>query len=234
MNNSRNYRDMPTSLDSDFSREYSPEVLADIKVATSAAVRWFSRKGAPIRDWRDLYHEGWCASLEALPRFDPDKGDLRAYLFGTLKRALGNAISREITPLSLGGRWTMAKYRQRAEDVDIDAISSAVPTPESIALGRERINRSTKWRLRFYRIVDSVLGQLGEVEATYARHLNGLDGLPEIPSREVARLYDVPVRDVYKAQSRFQSALQVSVDLYILNRQSQEDSDGENESDTST
>lgn len=76
---------------------------AEVQALCASVARQVTGAYARRCEWTDreeLEQEAWCAMLTALPGFDPARGDLGGYLYGTAQRAVHRFAWRQGSALS--------------------------------------------------------------------------------------------------------------------------------------
>jgi RNA polymerase sigma-70 factor (ECF subfamily) len=136
----------------------SPAALAELLVATVPSLkRWVhGRVPSTMRghlDTTELSHEVALLAVRALPRFRPEHS-------GSM-----TAFTRRIAMNRLRDEYRRQQRRPRQVDLD-DNIAAAAPTPEDVAVARERRERCRDGLLRL---------RPRDRDLLYARHYEELD-----------------------------------------------------------
>lgn len=147
----------------------------EIAAAIAQASASLARAGAAADD---LAQDGWIASLEALPGFDPSIGPVGAYLWPVLTAQLGKAAARARHPLTLSER--AARNAPAFELAPVDDVPDDDATPEQLvaeAEARARVREAIAAALAEMpaRAAEIAANDLGEPSPVVAARLGVAD-----------------------------------------------------------
>ncbi len=187
---------------------HDPATLSALRQGDAAAARWLyqtqarsvldrvRRLGGPDIDAEDVAHDVFAVAFRRLRSFDPNRGELSAWLYGITRRVVANA-------------------RRRARLRRMVGLESA-PPPRDRRSDAEQILARGEDRQRALRALESL--------STRQREVLVLADMEERPAPEVAELLGIPVGTVYSrlhhARRAFRDAVELSAGSSpsVLNR----------------
>jgi len=153
----------------------------------------------PWLDRADLEQEAWTEMLQALPVHNPAGGPLAAYLATCAYRACKRLCWRMSVAANVPPRRATAEKIARLRAASVDATALDVVAADS-ATAEEQLAGAEESR-RIAQVVAEYLARGQAAEAVKAV-LYG-----EMPSREAAETFHVPVSVIYKRTEKVRAAL---------------------------
>lgn len=150
-------------------------------------------------DREELAQEAWLDMLQALPMHDPAGGPLSAYLATCAYRACKRLCWRMSVAANVPTRTATAEKVARLRAASVDETALAVVAADD-ATAEERM-ASIEERERLAQVVAEHLAN-GQEAAAVRAVLYG-----EMPSREAALAFNVPVQVIYKRTEKVRAAL---------------------------
>ncbi len=170
-----------------------------IELAGKAASRY--KKRVWWANHEDMKHAGVEAIMEAIPRYEPDRGiEVGAYVWQVAIYAVRRYVLKQSAPVSAHHRLDVLKGLYRAEISMYEKDEK--PSPEE-TVHRVLLARTVRTR------VESILGETG---AAFAIGILGGDFQP----KEVIDDHDLEPAEVYHAIRMTKSRLQADKVLYDL------------------
>jgi RNA polymerase sigma factor (sigma-70 family) len=167
------------------------------RIAGQAATAY--HRSHPWIDRADLEQEAWTETLQALPIHDPAGGPLSAYLATCAYRACKRFCWRMSVAANVPARTATAEKVARLRAASVDETALAVVAAEEDT-AEERLAGAEESQ-RIAQVVAEYLARGQAAEAVKAV-LYG-----EMPSREAAETFNVPVQAIYRRTEKIRAAL---------------------------
>lgn len=148
----------------------------------------------------DLRQEAELVALTAAKNYDPEKGDLRGYLYGAISRHLINYVYDAGTPVSYKHRRSMLKDIRSAELKEV----SATAAPDDVFADVEY----ARWRVRVIARAEVLAGE----EAPAVIPCLFEDATPA----DAAKKFGLPLMRVMEAVGRVTEAMQEDREMISL------------------
>lgn len=180
--------------------------------AVDHAVRYYARRGAPASE-EEMRQHAWQVAMTCVRTYDPERGDLRAYAFGAIRRSLGAAIQRW-----LGGRHF--RIVENFDEVE-GHLEADVPNPEQVLAAAQAEKARARWRVRFRRAFLAATASWSDEDRAAVEELYGLDGGggEDLRPEAVAQKSGRPVEDLYVLGSKARTIISNSPTFYRLHKE---------------
>jgi len=152
----------------------------------------------------ELTQEGWLAVLDALPRYDPARGDLAGYLYGAAQRAVHHLAWRLGSAVTVYTR-NAGALPGAVRAVQLHTVAEDTAAHEPVTVEIERALDDARTRQRIAEVVGQMLAEGREAEAVLAV-LRG-----EATSAQAADAYGVPLPWLYRTTFKVRRALEAAL-----------------------
>lgn len=174
----------------EFPMSLSPDQSAVLSRVATQVARSYHRTH-PWLDAADLQNEAWLAMLEALPRYQPEAGDLGGYLYRCAARAAKRLCWRLSVAANVpeNGRAPAVVARLRKASVGEDVLATVAVEQDAADVALDKVKR------------DLVLTQVVAEHLAAGRHGEAVRAVltGEAKSADVAEAAGIPVTALYEA-----------------------------------
>lgn len=184
----------------------------DLEPTVRQAANCLARKWRWGFDLDDLVQQGWVIALDAIPKYDPGKGDLCGYIYTAIHRALGNYLTKTTSAVTIpnASRWHELEVKQLAGwQMPVPPDN---PTPEDFARSKQTVKRVDNWRGRMFDAICASGRNALEREIFFRAW--GLNGFAEHNNKQIRDALGISRRTVQDALAHMNACAQIILAEY--------------------